>query len=112
LIIQDYSDEVGYIYCDATIKCLEGGDLAIYNIDDNINDVIVNNCSAGEVITLRGQQKIIESDSWHEALYNDFNYNFLRICNSYENTNNEFWASIKCEVTITYSPIRKVGLIV
>lgn len=112
-IINDTSDEVGHLYCDVTIKCLEAGDLKISNSLDSDNQVIIKNCTLNETITLRGEQKIIETDSAsHSKLYNDFNYNFLRINNTYDDTKNVFTSSLSCEMTVTYSPVRKVGLIV
>lgn len=112
LIIQDYSDDAGYVYCDVTIKCLEDGDLTITNSLDQKNKTVIYNCKTDEVITLRGQYKLIESSEYHPTLYNDFNYNFIRICNAGSYVENVFTSSLKCEVSITYSPIRKVGLIV
>lgn len=111
LTIIDFSDEVGYLYCNATIKCLASGELKISNDLDPNNVVIIKNCVANEVITLLGQQKIIQSDKEHKTLYNDFNYNYIRISNTYEDNENVFTTSLPCEVTLTYSPIRKVGLI-
>lgn len=111
-IVHDISDEIGHIYVNATIKCLEAGDLKISNSLDPNNKVIINNCSLNEVITLKGKSKIIESSlAGHTTLYNDFNYNFLRINNTYYDVENKFTSSIRCKITITYSPIRKVGLI-
>lgn len=111
--ITDESDEVGHIYCTATITCLEDGDLKIANTNDTNNQVVINGCTAGEVITMNGAQKIISSSlNAHTSLPNDFNYNYLRINNTYENRVNVFTSSIKCTVTLEYSPIRKVGLII
>ena len=111
-VIDDTSDEIGHIYCTAIIKCLEAGDLKISNSLDTDNTVIIKNCAANEVITLHGEQKIIESSKTHKALYNDFNYNYLRVNNTYENVRNIFTSNLSCEITLSYSPIRKVGLIV
>ena len=111
-VIDDTSDEIGHIYCDVTIKCLEAGDLEISNSLDINNTVIIKNCMVNETITLYGMQKIIESDKNHTKLYNDFNYNFLRINNTYEDVKNIFTSNLSCEITITYTPVRKVGLIV
>jgi hypothetical protein len=111
-VIKDTSDEIGHLYCNATIKCLEAGDLKISNSLDINNTMSIKNCVAGEIITLYGEQKIIESNKTHKTLRNDFNYNFLRVNNTYENVTNRFAANLSCELSITYSPIRKVGLIV
>lgn len=111
-VIEDTSDEIGHLYGVATIKCLEAGDLEISNSLDINNTVIIKNCVANETITLYGEQKIIESDKTHATLYNDFNYNYLRINNTYEDVTNVFTSNLSCEISITYSPIRKVGIIV
>lgn len=111
-IIHDVSDEVGHIYADAKIQCLESGTLKITNSLDPDNTVIINNCVKGEVITLKGKLKIIESSlPSHSTLPNDFNYRFLRINNTYDDIQNIFKSSIKCKITVSYTPIRKVGLI-
>ena len=112
LSIFDHSDEIGHLYCDATIKCLGSGTLIIQNSLDTQNNVIIKNCVSGETINLYGELKIIESDKEHKTLYNDFNYKFVRICNTYKNNKNKITSSLPCEITITYSPIRKVGIIV
>lgn len=111
-VIDDISDEIGHLYCYATIKCLEAGDLEISNSLDIDNTVVIKNCVANEIITLYGEQKIIESNKAHKTLYNDFNYNFLRINNTYEESQNVFTSNLSCQITLSYSPIRKVGLIV
>lgn len=112
-VIEDTSDEVGNLYCDVTVKCLEAGNLTIKNSLDTENTVIVNNCVVDEIITLHGESKIIEtSKEAHTKLYNDFNYNFIRLVNTYENNVNNFTSNIKCEMTVKYSPIRKVGIVV
>ena len=112
-VIDDMSDEIGHLYCDATIQCLESGDLEISNSLDINNTIIIKNCVAGETITLYGEQKIIETDkASHSRLYNDFNYRYLRINNTYEDTQNVFTSNLSCEITLSYSPIRKVGMII
>lgn len=111
-IIHDISDEVGIIYCKTKIKCLESGNLIITNSLDKDNNIIINNCTVGEVITFDGDAKIITSSlSSHKNLCNDFNYSFLRIVNTYDDVQNIFKSSLKCEITISYSPIRKVGMV-
>lgn len=108
----DTSDEIGCQYCDVTIKCLEAGNLIISNSLDTANDVIVYNCTEGETIVLKGESKIIETSSEsHKTIHNDFNYRYLRIKNTYEDNKNVFTSTLKCEVSIEYSPIRKVGIV-
>lgn len=110
--INDYSEEIGHIYCDATIKILEDGFLKITNDLDTDNPVTIQNCKSGEIITMKGKPKIINTSlASHNKLYNDFNFNFLRIKNYPDNVTNRFHSSLRCEISLTYSPIRKVGLI-
>lgn len=113
LTIEDTSDEIGCIYCNVEITCKESGDLEITNSADPNNVVAIKNCQADEVITLYGKTKIIKSSlTGHTKLYDDFNYNYLRVVNSFENRNNEFTSNVPCEIKVTYSPIRKVGFVV
>lgn len=111
-IIHDISDEVGMLYCETKIKCLEAGDLKISNTLDPDNDIIIKNCAVNEVISLHGKTKIIETSSIeHVNICSDFNYNFLRVINTYYDVENIFTSSIRCKITVSYSPIRKVGIV-
>lgn len=108
----DTSDEIGFIYGYAEIECLQAGTLKITNSLDPSNAVIIENCIAGEVIKLDGEKKTIESyNSNHDKLFNDFNYRFLRVANKYEDITNVFSSTLNCKISITYSPIRKVGIV-
>lgn len=104
----DQSDEISHIYPDMTIKCLKSGNLKITNsIEDRY--FYLGNVQSGEVITLHGAEQIIESNYSSHSIYDDFNFKFLRIVNTYENKNNILTFSIPVECTLTYSPIKKVG---
>ena len=121
-IIYDNSDEIGYIYPRALkIEILADGDLQIKNSQES-NIVEIKNCIRGEIITLDGENKIILSNKEHPTLYNDFNYNFVKIINKcgesndyYEVDNEEdevkniFSVSLPCNIYLTYSPICKTG---
>lgn len=124
LSIYDTSDEVGYVYPHKVeITILKDGNLQIYNSQEQ-KSVIINNCIAGEVITLDGENKIITSNVAHETLYNDFNYNFIKImnkcgeCDDYYSVDNEederenvFSVNLPCNIYLIYSPICKMGVI-
>lgn len=111
--IEDESDEVGWIYCKATITCKSAGDLQITNSLDSNYVTTIKNCKADEVITMSGRTKIIETsmDS-HTKLANDFNFNFLRIKNTYSDNKNVFSTNLPCTIKFEYNPIKKVGIIV
>lgn len=117
----DISDEIGYIYPSSmTIEFLTGGNLEIVNSQEPDRITKINNCIAGEVITLV-ENKVITSSEVHNKLYNDFNYVFPRICNENEdiydekcgidNMENIFTVNIPCIITFKYSPICKMGII-
>ena len=109
------SDETGVFYPDvAEIKCLASGDLVIKNSRDG-RMTVINNCQAGEVLTLYGEQKQIVSTYTHKRLYNDFNYNFIRIFNGQaggvEDNANVYSSTLPCNIRLVYSPICKRGVI-
>lgn len=114
--IYSMSDEVGQVYVNAEIECLADGDLKIFNsrLDEKVT--VINNCKAGEIITLNGKVKIIDSslkETRHKTLYNDFNYSFPVIAREYAEiqTQNVFTVTLPCKIKITYSPICKLGVI-
>ena len=108
--ISNLSYEIGHIYPNIVqCKCLNEGNLMITNAFEN-RITIVNNCSADEIITFDGQNKIITSSHSLHNLANDFNYNYFRLVNKYNDSINTITTSIPCEFHIEYNPIRKVAL--
>lgn len=105
--INDISHEEGYIYPKTEIIINADGNLNIYNAIENRNTYIAN-VSAGEVITL-DYPVISSSDSSHN-IQNDFNWNFFRVANTFENSRNDLTISLPCSIKIEYSPIVKIGL--
>lgn len=109
--ITNLSHETGLLYPKKfTCKCLTGGNLEIYNsIEDR--KTVINNCIEDEIISSEGEKKIIESNVKTHLLYNDFNYKYFRLANSYYNNINSITTSLPCEIHIEYNPIRKVGIV-
>lgn len=105
--IFDASHEEGYIYPHTEITILEDGDLNIYNVLEDRN-VHISNCTSGEVITM--DYPIIKTSSDTHKIQNDFNWNFFRVANTYDNRRNDLTTSVPCRIKIEYSPIVKVGL--
>ena len=105
--LNDSSHEEGYIYPYTEIVVNEDGDLNVYNAIENRNTVI-KNCVAGEIITM--DYPVIQSSISSHNIQNDFNWNFFRVANTYENSRNDLSISIPCTIKIKYSPIVKVGL--
>lgn len=111
--LYDISDEEGYIYPDMEIKINESGDFRLENNLDKESTgrfLLIKNCIEGEVITINGKSHTINSSMSHNNITNDFNYCFPRIINSYIENKNTFTSNLKCIITFTYSPIRKVGI--
>lgn len=117
--LYDQSDEIGFIYPDMTIKCLSDGDLEITNSMED-RSFYLGNVKENELITIHGKEQLIESSLSAHQIYNDFNFQFLRIGNKYvgntyeENTHegkkNILTISLPCEMTLSYNPIRKISL--
>ena len=105
--INDISYEEGYIYPYTEITITEAGDLNIHNAIEDRNTYI-RNCIAGEIITM--DYPIISSSVSSHDIQNDFNWNFFRVANTYENSRNDLTVSIPCTIKVKYSPIVKVGL--
>lgn len=105
--INDTSCEEGYIYPYTEIVIKESGNLNIYNAIEDRNTYI-SNCVAGEVITM--DYPVIQSSVSSHDILNDFNWNFFRVANTFDNNRNDLTVSLPCAIKVVYSPIVKVGL--
>ena len=105
--MNDTSYEEGFIYPAMEIKVNKDGNLKIHNSVEN-REMYIKNCVAGEVITL--DYPVIKSSVSSHNIQNDFNWNFFRVANTYENSRNDLTISLPCSIKIKYSPIVKVGL--
>ena len=107
------SEQYGIVYpSQCEITCLDDGDLIITNSLDETNPVIIKNCSSGEVITIDGVHKVITSSIEHPKLFNDFNYNYLKLITNEKSNINHITFSLPVSVRMSISTIRKVGIIV
>lgn len=116
----DISDEIGYIYPSSMIiEIKQDGNFELRNSQDENEVVIIRNCKAGEIITFIENKSI--TSSMRDNLYNDFNFTYPKIGNEYkdvygdgyysDNMENIFSVNIPCDITFTYSPICKMGII-
>ena len=106
------SDDMGVIYPTISVRSLyECEELRITN-ENTQNYVLLFNCAANEVITIDGEHKLITTNNKeHEkTLPNDFNYEYFEIVIDECDSCNRYKVSAPCEITIHYSPIRKVGV--
>lgn len=107
--IIDLSDEVGYIYPDMTIEILSNCNLIIHNsIEDRTFKL--ENCIQNEIITINGKSLQMSSTAIKHKLYNDSNFIFPRVANKYYERTNIFTITGDCNITLSYRPIRKVGV--
>lgn len=105
--IYDASDEIGFVYPSMVVTCNGDGDLRIEN-DLEPCVMEIKNCKKGEVITVDGDGMFISTSLVsHSKINNDFNYNFLRIGNSYKNRDNHLTVSIPCKIELRYTPVIK-----
>lgn len=109
--LNDTSYEEGYIYPEMEIVIGDIGNekknLTIHNSIEN-RESYINNCVSNEVITM--DYPVITSSLQSHNIQNDFNWNFFRVANTYENSRNDLTISLPCSIKIKYSPIVKVGL--
>lgn len=105
--INDTSYEEGYIYPKTQITVFEDGNLNIYNAIEDRN-TFIKNCVQGETIIM--DYPVITSSLQSHNIQNDFNWNFFRVANTFENSRNDLTISLPCSIKVEYSPIVKVGL--
>lgn len=108
-LLVDISDEIGSVSPDMVITCNSPGDLCIHNSLTG-SSMIITNCSLGEIVTVYGNEQIIESSDSMHKLYDCFNFEFLKIGNTYSCRENMISASIPCSIEIRYRPIIKSAL--
>lgn len=104
-IIKDISDMIGYLPINMVVTCGEAGTLNISN-DATAQLLSVKNCTSGEVLTIDSENQTIQvSSGVHLKLANDFNYQFLDICNELDDRDNEITVSMDCTIKFSYTPI-------
>jgi phage-related protein len=79
---------------------------SIINVTDNNREVVIDNVSSGEVITMDSKHNIITS-TIPRNFSEDFNYKFIRLLSG----ENELQISGPCSITFNMSLPRKVGVL-
>lgn len=104
----DQSDEVGSVYVYAEINVIKDGIITIYNsIEDR--EFKIRNCTAGEKIIQDNNLLQLSSSIESHNIYNDFNFNFFRVANTYQSRKNQIITN-GCSVKFSYYPIKNVGI--
>lgn len=108
IVVHDGSSEIGEICVNLNIYCNSDTDVIIKN-SFNKNEMVINNCKAGEEIEIDGNTKIITTSLSSHKIYDDFNFCYLKVGNGDDNENT---ITIIGDVTVTlsYREIRKVGI--
>lgn len=109
-IMVDESDDIDMItpYVEIKITAGNSGDLKIQNSFTG-NETVIKNCQSEEIITFDYPAIKSSLENSHK-IANDFNWEFLRIGNTYFDRENQLTFSIPCSVKIKYSPSVKLGL--
>lgn len=102
----DTQDEIGYVYPEIKITCTNSGNIEIFNSLFQ-SRMVINNCTVGEVITINGDFQTITSSNLSHNLSNDFNFEFLKIGNKFDNRENVLTVSLPCVLELQYEPIIK-----
>jgi hypothetical protein len=101
----DENDEIGETYPELKVTCNAGG---TWTLADDITGCSceVANCVNGEILHFSGDTMVIETESvtHQNTLANDFNYDYFRFGNTYEQRLNTFTATIPCTVELRYRP--------
>lgn len=105
--VTSFSDDEGYLYPSIRIEVEGDGDLTIYNVLDH-RITTISNCVSGEVITMN--YPIIETSVESHKIQNDFNWNFLRLVNTYKTGKNKLLISLPCKITLSYSAPVKMAI--
>lgn len=101
------SDEEGFIYPHTEITVNQTGTLQITNAREK-HITLIKNCTEGEMITM--DYPLISSSNKAHKIQKDFNWNFIKILNSFENSRNELTVSLPCSIKMIYSPAAKAGI--
>lgn len=104
-VIEDLSDELGYLYPSIEIECLEDGNLTISNSKMDA-DCVIKNCRKNEKIVINGEIKHLES-SHHDKLWNDFNFIYPKVINDLDSNENIYKFSLACKIKFSYYPVCK-----
>ena len=104
--IIDTSDEIGYIYPSVIITCKSEGTLLIHNDKEDCT-MEIKGCKSGEVISIDGNALIPRSSDKEHKICNDFNFEFLKIGNTFNDRVNRITVNLPCKLEIRYTPIIK-----
>jgi len=100
------SDEEGYIYPKVKLKVLRDGDLKITN-EEIDEEVFIKDCSLNEEIEMNYP---MITTNVNRKIQNKFNWEFVKLKNTFSTRMNKLTVSLPCTIEITYSPIAKINL--
>ena len=104
--VLDTSDEIGSIIPTTTITVKSNGTVTLYN--ENTNETTtIENCIAGEKITFTDMLRVSSNSADHNTFYDDFNYVYPKIQNSFRSNVNKIQLTNCSSLTMTWREIRK-----
>ncbi|MCI8409019.1 MAG: hypothetical protein HFJ09_07100 [Lachnospiraceae bacterium] len=107
--LEDESSLIGYTYPKLQISIVDSGTYTLTNDLEPNRSLRINNCTAGEVITIDCENKTITSNKPDHDLAKDFNFTFFRFLNTYDNNLNKI-TSANGSVDMTYRFTRMVSI--
>jgi len=103
-VVMDESDEIGETAIDLIITNTNAGTVEITN-ETTGKKTIITNCASGEIIRIRGDTQSVVSSVTTHNVYNDFNYIFPKIQNTFNDRKNVFSSTNPCTMVFRYTPI-------
>ena len=103
------SSEVGNLYPYMTVKIKSDCNFAILNSIEN-RKFQIDNCKAGEILTIDNENKVISSSISNRAVYDGFNYNWFRFVNTYDDNVNTLTFTGDADIEFKYRFVRKIGV--
>lgn len=109
--LYDSSDEIGVVYPSVTLHVNENAEAQDVSIANALTGIAtqIKNCNPGEIITMENRK--ISSSHFdteeHKTLYDDFNWRWFTIGNTFENRENEITVTGNCDITMKWRVPRK-----
>ena len=105
----DLSDDIGTVDIVMKITCAEAGDLTLTNSLTQ-QTMFVDDCSAGEVITIDTEKrKITSSIRTNAEMLKNFDFTWLNIGNTKDDKTNSITSTLPVGIELVYYPVCKIS---
>lgn len=106
--VEHFTDVEGFVYPKLVLTPASSGTLTITNNFDD-SQMVIKNCVPNETITIE-YPFVVQSSNESHNIINDFNWNFLKLSNTYIVTNNLYTVSIPAIIHFAYTPLVQYGI--